>query len=397
MTIKECIDIVDSTKPNQYKIEDKVAWLSFVDETIINDVLKTHEGYDEKYDLFEGYSPDKLSMELIVKSPYDRLYPAYLSMQIDRANNETAKYNNSASMYNTYLLEFRRYYNKTHMPLGVGVKAKSASSQGSSSGTISEALLEKLKREVYAKLADDLDELVSEKNVYDIITEFARNNISSLKGKDGKAPVKGVDYFTEAEVNDIKNAVLAVENAKLNKVISDVDYNKGCFERHYSDTDNPHKVTADQVGVYTKNQVDEKLTEKLGVDDLYVYRGFDLSDFDYEVSGDISGTSYGNTEIKTDSEVTIKCKGHTLAFTVSGVSSEDGSIVVNGKSYSDSDGADIVFESTYMESDIIIKAGYRTSITVRFSGMRERLIEGLWAIDNALDRIIAIEKSLLEV
>ena len=29
MTIKECIDLVDNVKPNQYSIEDKVAWLSF--------------------------------------------------------------------------------------------------------------------------------------------------------------------------------------------------------------------------------------------------------------------------------------------------------------------------------------------------------------------------------
>ena len=53
MTIKECIDIVDSNKPNTYSIEDKVRWLSFIDEIIINDVLKTHEGYDGRYDLFE--------------------------------------------------------------------------------------------------------------------------------------------------------------------------------------------------------------------------------------------------------------------------------------------------------------------------------------------------------
>ena len=119
MTIKECIDIVDSSKPNQYTIEDKVRWLSFVDETIINDVLKTHEGYDGRYDLFEGYSADRLSEELIVESPYDRLYAAYLKMMIDSENGETARYNNSASIYNTYLLEFKKYYNKTHMPINI--------------------------------------------------------------------------------------------------------------------------------------------------------------------------------------------------------------------------------------------------------------------------------------
>jgi hypothetical protein len=86
MTIKECIDIVDNSKPNQYSTREKVMWLSFIDETIINDVLKTHEGYDGRYDDFTGYSEDKLSVPLIVKSPYDRLYTAYLKMKIDGEN-----------------------------------------------------------------------------------------------------------------------------------------------------------------------------------------------------------------------------------------------------------------------------------------------------------------------
>ena len=76
MTIKECIDIVDNIKPNQYSIKDKVMWLSFLDETIINDVLKTHEGYDGRYDDFTGYTVDDLSVSLIVPSPYDRVYTA---------------------------------------------------------------------------------------------------------------------------------------------------------------------------------------------------------------------------------------------------------------------------------------------------------------------------------
>jgi hypothetical protein len=123
MTIKECIDIVDNSKPNQYSTREKVMWLSFIDETIINDVLKTHEGYDEKYNSFEGYSEEKLSIPLIVSSPYDRLYPAYLKMKIDGENGENARYNNSAALYNSYYMEFRKYYNKTHLPID-GTKRK---------------------------------------------------------------------------------------------------------------------------------------------------------------------------------------------------------------------------------------------------------------------------------
>ena len=119
MTIKECIDIVDNLKPNQYSVVDKVRWLSFIDKIIINDVLKTHEGYDGRYDNFTEYSADKLAIQLIAENPYDRLYIAFLKMQIDGENGEMARYNNSANSFNTYMMEYRKYYNKTHMPLSI--------------------------------------------------------------------------------------------------------------------------------------------------------------------------------------------------------------------------------------------------------------------------------------
>ena len=119
MTIKECIDIVDSLKPNQYSVLDKVRWLSFIDKIIINDILKTHEGYDGKYDNFTEYSADKIAVQLVAESPYDRLYVAFIKMQIDSENGEMARYNNSANSFNTYMTEYRKYYNKTHMPLSI--------------------------------------------------------------------------------------------------------------------------------------------------------------------------------------------------------------------------------------------------------------------------------------
>lgn len=117
MTIYECIDMVDNVKPNQYSIEDKVRWLSFLDSIIINDLIKTHEGYEGQYDEFDGYSSDRLGTKLIVPHPYDSVYPAYLKMKIDEENGETARYNNSRTMYNSYLTAYKKWYNKNHLPL----------------------------------------------------------------------------------------------------------------------------------------------------------------------------------------------------------------------------------------------------------------------------------------
>ena len=180
MTIKECIDIVDDLKPNQYSIKVKVMWLSFIDEIIINDVLKTHKGYDGRYDDFTGYSEDKLSVPLIVESPYDRLYTAYLKMKIDGENGETTRYNNSAGLFNSYMMEYRKFYNKNHLPLSAAEKRAIIPANKNTSG-ISEAMIENLKREIYAKLSEDLLKLVSADKLYDIVSNYVYNNKEMLQ------------------------------------------------------------------------------------------------------------------------------------------------------------------------------------------------------------------------
>lgn len=187
MTIKECIDIVDNIKPNQYTLRDKVMWLSFIDEIIINEVLKTHQGYDGRYDNFEGYSEDKLTVALIVPSPYDRLYTAYLKMKIDGENGETARYNNSAALYNTYMLEYRRHYNKTHMPLTKADKRKFMPFKKAAVG-LSDAEYENLKRDLTFILTEHFSDTVSHDKLYDVVMEYAQNNAEMLKGKNGISP-----------------------------------------------------------------------------------------------------------------------------------------------------------------------------------------------------------------
>lgn len=196
MTIKDCIDLVDSLKPNQYSIREKVMWLSFIEEIIINEVLKTHEGYDGRYDNFEGYTEDKLSVTLIVRSPHDRLYPQFLKMKIDESNGEIARYNNSAALYNTYMSEFRKYYNKTHMPINtIGKRATVVPPLKTTVG-LSDAEYENLKKDLTYILTQYFSDTISADKLYDIVTNFARNNIEMLKGKDGRDGVDGNDGYT---------------------------------------------------------------------------------------------------------------------------------------------------------------------------------------------------------
>lgn len=206
MTIKECIDLVDNLKPNQYSIEDKVEWLTFLDHKVINDVLKTHEGYDGRYDLFDGYSPEKLGVGLIVPAPYDRVYTAYLNMKIDEANGETARYNNSAALYNAYWLEYKKWWNKTHMPISVTDSRYNRCPSGSKYD-ITDAMYEKLKRDLYFQLSDLFSKELGEDKIYNVIMNHVYNHVGEYTGKDGVDGKDGVGIvdFELAQSNGLED------------------------------------------------------------------------------------------------------------------------------------------------------------------------------------------------
>lgn len=121
MTIIEAIDKIDNFKPNSYTQYDKVRWLSILDGIIKTEIIDTHEGGEKV--VFNGYEAETpVDTVLLVPAPYEDVYVKWLEAQIDYANGETAKYNNSMVMYNTAYSAFERYYNRTHMPKGKSIK-----------------------------------------------------------------------------------------------------------------------------------------------------------------------------------------------------------------------------------------------------------------------------------
>jgi hypothetical protein len=121
MTIIEAINKIDTLKPNNYTQPEKTLWLSTIDGIIKKEIIDTHEGSEDV--IFNKYDVDTaLDTVLLVPFPYDDIYIKWLEAQIDYANGETPKYNNSMTMYNTAYYAFQRYYNRTHMPKGKSIK-----------------------------------------------------------------------------------------------------------------------------------------------------------------------------------------------------------------------------------------------------------------------------------
>ena len=117
MTIMGAINHIDAVKPNGYSQTEKIKWLSTLDGIVKAEIIDTHEG-GESISFKEYDEMTALTQKLLVPHPYDDVYIKWLEAQIDYANGEYGKYNNSITMYNTAYSAYERYYNRTHMPKG---------------------------------------------------------------------------------------------------------------------------------------------------------------------------------------------------------------------------------------------------------------------------------------
>lgn len=121
MTIAEAISLVDKLKPNQYTEVMKKNWLSKLDGLVFREVFQTHE--DNPLESFEGYEEAGMETELLIPYPYDEdIYNYFLQASIDKENGETAKYNQSITLYNNAFLTFQNWYNRTHKPISSGTR-----------------------------------------------------------------------------------------------------------------------------------------------------------------------------------------------------------------------------------------------------------------------------------
>ena len=117
MTIIEAINIIDSLKHNTYSKNDKIRWLSKLDSMAKRLVIDTHEGGSGVF--FTGYNADTdLNTSMLIPEPFDDAYLRWLEAQIDYANGEYKKYNNSIMMFNDIWDGYKNYYNRTCMPIG---------------------------------------------------------------------------------------------------------------------------------------------------------------------------------------------------------------------------------------------------------------------------------------
>ncbi len=121
MTIIEAINAIDDIYPNTYTEEEKIGWLSTLDERVKKNIIDTHEGGENV--VFEGYTADTpLSTELLIPRQYSDVYLFWMQAKIDYWNAEMGRYNNSISQYNAEYRAFENAYNREHRPIAKTLK-----------------------------------------------------------------------------------------------------------------------------------------------------------------------------------------------------------------------------------------------------------------------------------
>lgn len=120
MTVMEAIGLIDKLRPNRYDQDMKIRWLSVLDGIIKVEIIDAHEGGGAVE--YTGYDSSDLTHELLVPSPYDDIYVKWLEAQIDYANREYQKYNNSINMYNNAFMAYAKAYTREHMPKSASFK-----------------------------------------------------------------------------------------------------------------------------------------------------------------------------------------------------------------------------------------------------------------------------------
>lgn len=109
-TLKEIIAIVDELNPNSYSNNIKAQWVNEVEAYIQTEIYNVVPLDVVSYTDYEESKDKELSLDAVS----DKIYLTYLQAMIDFSNKEYAAFNNDIALYNTYMDTYAKWYVRTH-------------------------------------------------------------------------------------------------------------------------------------------------------------------------------------------------------------------------------------------------------------------------------------------
>lgn len=111
MKLSTVLALVDEIKPNAFSAQTKTVWLNEIEGLVQTEILLVRVEEIIVYD-YESNA----NTELLVSAPHSKIYAAYLMAQIDFANGEYNKYQNSMVVFNSYFGEYQRWFANNYRP-----------------------------------------------------------------------------------------------------------------------------------------------------------------------------------------------------------------------------------------------------------------------------------------
>lgn len=125
MTAGELIDKVDLVKVNGFDEELKLSWLNELKAKIKEEVIDTHEkeiyGGEPLYHVYDSEADEDLrsNSEIEMPAAHMDVFEYWLYAKIDLANSDLERYSNSLVIFNNAYSDYKKWYHRNHMPLGV--------------------------------------------------------------------------------------------------------------------------------------------------------------------------------------------------------------------------------------------------------------------------------------
>lgn len=119
MTAGELIETIIRTRGGQYSEDIMMGWLNEIEGQVIGEVINKAEGYDME---FRPMTYDRdAERELAVPDRFQDVYINYMYSKIDFNNQETERYNNDVTMYNSAYDAYAAWFRQNHMPKRVAM------------------------------------------------------------------------------------------------------------------------------------------------------------------------------------------------------------------------------------------------------------------------------------
>lgn len=113
MIVNKVIEHVNDVRPNTFRVEEKMRWLSDLDGMVRRLVMQDNTPVRYRY-------PEDMNKELLAKAPFDNIYALYLEAQVDFHNREYDDYNNAIMLFNSMFEEYKKAYIRENLPVSAG-------------------------------------------------------------------------------------------------------------------------------------------------------------------------------------------------------------------------------------------------------------------------------------